>query len=207
MLWSAIGDGAYIAVQADSSNGQLPRNKRKADSLDATGTSCKKATSSDQPRRPESSRTDDITFLGSTIPDPVKPVLRCRVSQSIIDKQGMGLRATTIIQPGETITSEHPFLVVDYPPPESSIHQAYRDLSEIERLLFDSFNGKPNTRESKQNVTDKIANNVVPLGGSEDGEPTRSGMFQYICRVNHSCVPNARWTWVSDTSSMGMSLI
>jgi hypothetical protein len=204
MLWSAIGDGAYIAVQAESSLDQLHRNKRKADSIDATGTSCKKATSSDQPSRPESSRTDDITFLGTTIPDLIKPIAKCRVSQSKIDKQGMGLRATTIIQPGETITSEHPFLVVDYPPPKLQIHQAYRDLSEIERLLFHSFNGKPNTRESKHMVTDIITNNVIPLGGAEDGEPTRSGMFQYICRINHSCVPNARWTWLSDTSSMGM---
>jgi hypothetical protein len=201
MLWSAIGDGAYIAVQADSSYDQLHRNKRKADSLDATGSSSKRATS---PNKLELSTKDDITFLGTTVSDPIKPVAKCRVSQSKIDKQGMGLRATTIIEPGETIITERPFLVVDYPPPESSIYQAYRDLSEIERLIFHSFNGKPNTRESKQKVTDIIANNVIPLGGAEDGEPTRSGMFQYICRINHSCVPNARWTWVSDTSSMGM---
>jgi hypothetical protein len=204
MLWSAIGDGAYIAVQADSSNDQLHRNKRKAHSLDATGSSSKRPTSPDHASRPEISTSDDITFLGSTIPDPVKPVLRCRVSQSKIDKQGMGLRATTIIQPGETITSEHPFLVVDCPPSERQIHQAHRDLSEVERLLFHSFNGKPNMRESKHMVTDIITNNVIPLGGAEDGEPTRSGMFQYICRINHSCVPNARWTWLNESGSMGM---
>ena len=203
MLWSAIGDGAYIAVQAESSIDQLHRNKRKADSLDAAGTSSKKATSSNHSSRPESSIKDDITFLGSTIPDPIKPIAKCRVSQSGIDIQGMGLRATTIIEPGDMIITERPFLVVDYPPPTSQIHQAYRDLSEVERLIFHSFHGKPNIRESHQRIPDIIANNVIPLGGSEDGEPTRSGMFQYICRINHSCVPNARWTWLNETSSMG----
>jgi hypothetical protein len=201
MLWSAIGDGAYIAVQAESSIDLLHRNKRKTDSLDATGSSSKRATS---PNRLEVSTTDNITFLGTTLSDPIKPVARCSVSQSKIDKQGMGLRATTIIEPGQTIIIERPFLVVDYPPPESSIYQAYRDLSEIKRLLFHSFNGKPDTMESKQKVTDIIANNVIPLGGSEVGEPTRSGMFQYICRINHSCVPNARWTWLNDSGSMGV---
>jgi hypothetical protein len=204
MLWSAIGDGAYIAVQADSSYDQLHRNKRKADSLDATGSSSKRPTSPDHASRPEISTSDDITFLGSTIPDPFKRVLRCRVSQSKIDKQGMGLRATTIIQPGETITSEHPFLVVDHPPSERQINQAYRGLSEVEHLIFHSFNGKPNMMKSHRKIPDIVANNVIPLGGSDGGEPTRSGMFQYICRVNHSCVPNARWTWSSETSSMGM---
>jgi hypothetical protein len=203
MLWSAIGEGIYIAVQAESSIDQLCQNKRKADSLNATGSSSKRPTRPDHATRPDTTTTDDITFLGTTIPDPIKPIPRCRVSQSVIDKQGMGLRTTTIIQPGETIIAERPFLVVDHPSSERQIHQAYRDLSEVERLIFHSFNGKPNTRESKQKVTDIIANNVVPLGGSDDGEPTRSGMFQYICRINHSCVPNARWTWLSDTNSMG----
>jgi hypothetical protein len=204
MLWSAIGDGAYIAVQAESSLDQLHRNKRKADSLDATRTSSKKATSSDQLSRPEISTSDDITFLGSTILDPVKPVLRCRVSQSRIDKQGMGLRATTIIESGNTIITEQPFLVVDHPPSERQINQAYRGLSEVEHLIFHSFNGKPNMRKSHRKIPDIIANNVIPIGGSEGGEPTRSGMFQYICRVNHSCVPNARWTWLNDSGSMGV---
>jgi hypothetical protein len=204
MLWSAIGDGAHIAVSADSSIDILQRNKRKADSLDATGSSINRATRPHHPSRPEISTTDDITFLGTTIPDPVKPIPKCRVSQSVIDNKGMGLRATTIIQPGEIIVTEQPFLVVDFPPPESPIYQAYRDLSAVERLIFHSFHGKPNIGQSKQTVPDIIVNNVIPLGGSEDGEPTRSGMFQYICRINHSCVPNARWTWLNDTSSMGM---
>jgi hypothetical protein len=204
MLWSAIGDGAYIAVQADSAIDQLHRNKRKADSLDATGSSSNKATSSSQPSRPGLSTKDDITFLGTTIPDPTKPIVKCRIGQSRIDKQGMGLRATTIIEPGDTIITEQPFLVVDHPPSERQINQAYRGLSEVEHLIFHSFDGKPNMRKSHRKIPDIVANNVIPLGGSDGGEPTRSGMFQYICRVNHSCVPNARWTWSSETSSMGM---
>jgi hypothetical protein len=201
MLWSAIGDGAYIAVQADSSHDLLHRNKRKADSLDATGSSSKRTTS---PNRLEVSTTDDITLLGSTIPDPVKPLSKCRVSHSRIEKQGMGLRATDIIESGDTIITEQPFLVVDHPPSERQINQAYRGLSEVEHLIFHSFKGKPNMRKSHRKIPDIVANNVIPLGGSDGGEPTRSGMFQYICRVNHSCVPNARWTWLSETSSMGM---
>jgi len=204
MLWSAIGDGAYIAVQAESSIDLLHRNKRKGDSLDATGSSSNKATSSNQSSRPELSTKDDITCLGTTIPHPVKPIFKCRVSKSRIDKQGMGLRATTMIEPGGTIITERPFLVVDHPPSERQIHQAHSGLSEVEHQIFHSFNGKPNMRKSHQKIPDIIANNVIPLGASDVGEPTRSGMFQHICRINHSCVPNARWTWSGQTSSMGM---
>lgn len=195
MLWSAIGDGAYIAVQAVSSIDRLHQNKRKVDAPDATGSSSKRA---NNPSAPKESRTDDITFLGTTVADQVKPIPKCRVSRSKIDKQGMGLRATTIMEPGEIIIAERPFLIVDYPLPERQVHRAYRELSEVERLIFHSFNGKPSTREPIQKIPKIIANNVIPLAGPEDGEPTQSGMFQYICRINHSCVPNARWTWLND---------
>jgi hypothetical protein len=28
-------------------------------------------------------------------------------------------------------------------------------------------------------------------------------MFRHICRVNHSCAPNSRWTWHDDLGKMG----
>jgi len=201
MLWSAIGDGAYIAFEDGSSIERFHRNKRRVDLLDATGASSKRA---NNPSAPKESRTDDITFLGTTVADPVKPIPKCRVSRSKIDKQGMGLRATTNIEPGEIIIAERPFLVVDYPLPESQIQQAYQELSKVERLVFRSFNGKRRKRECKHKISEIIANNVIPLGDSENGEPTQSGMFQFICRINHSCVPNARWTWLSDAKLMGV---
>jgi len=170
MLWSAIGDGAYIAVQGVSSIDRLHQNKRKVDAPDATGSTSKRA---NNPSAPKESRTDDITFLGTTVADPVKPIPKCRVSRSKIDKQGMGLRANTNIEPGEIIIAERPFLVVDYPLLEPQIQQAYQDLSKAERLVFRSFNGKRTMRECKQRISEIIANNVIPLGESEDGKPTQ----------------------------------
>lgn len=205
MLWSSIGDGDYIAVQEQSSNDRLHQKKRKADELDATGSSSKRPTAFSQSERPEVSTKDDITFLRTDFPEPIKPVSKCHVSQSIIDKQGMGLRASVNIKSGDIIITENPFIVVDFPPLESQVGQVYQDLSGVERLLFHSFNGKPTRGHlSNRKIPEIITNNVIPLGVSEeDDEPTQSGMFQHICRINHSCVPNARWTWMDETSSMG----
>jgi hypothetical protein len=221
MLWEAIGDGAYIQVARESSIAQLKSQKRTldhdSDILDLTSPekSAKKVitygrVSKLASKAPDTLDAEEITFLHTSRTGPVKPALRCRVSQSSVDMKGSGLRATTKIRPGEIIIVESPFLIVDYPPPQSQIDKQYQNLSGIERLMFHSFKSKSSS-ELNNKLSDIIANNVIPLGfgtgidGKEEveGEPTRSGMFQYICRVNHSCVPNARWTWREEEHRMG----
>jgi hypothetical protein len=220
MLWSAIGDGAYIQVAGESSNAHLKNQKRTFDhdpdilDLTSPNKSVRKASSSRVSEQasvaPNTLHVDEISVHQTGRTGPFKPALRCRVSQSSIDEKGSGLRATTKIRPGEIIIVESPFLIIDYPPPQSQIDKQYQNLSGIERLMFHSFKSK-SASELNNKLSDIIANNVIPLGfgtgidGKEEveGEPTRSGMFQYICRVNHSCVPNARWTWREKGHRMG----
>jgi hypothetical protein len=218
MLWSAIGDGAYIKVTDQSSIAKLESQKRKADHdpdpdiVDVTGHQ-KPSRKGSTSRTPIPTEDDEITILETAPTAPAarfKQAPKCRVSQSSIDSKGLGLRATTKLRAGDIIVVERPFLIVDYPPPVSQIEKQYDSLSAIERLLFHSFHAKSNG-EVNHKVSDIITNNVIPLGsgsgveGEEvnEGEPTRSGMFRYICRVNHSCVPNARWTWHDDQRQMG----
>jgi hypothetical protein len=33
----------------------------------------------------------------------------------------------------------------------------------------------------------------------------RDGMFEHLCRINHSCVPNARWDWDANVGQMRKS--
>lgn len=204
MLWSSIGDGVYIAVDDGSSRARPRQKKRKAsvdiELHDGTQYWSKQDSGSTAPK---SSEIDDITLVETGFLGSFTPIPRCRVSQSAISQGGMGLRATVAIEPGEVIVAEKPFITVDYPPENSQIRQQHGYLSAAERLLFGSFKAKSAT-EVDNTISDIIANNVIPLGASsEDGEPTRSGMFRYICRINHSCVPNARWTWMSNRNEMG----
>jgi len=206
MPWLAIGDGAYIAVDAESLLDRVQAGTQKVDDdielLDATRLWFKQDSGMKASKVQEG---DKFTIHETGAFDQAIPHSKCRVSQSIIDQHGMGLRATIRITPGEVIVKEKPFIIVDFPPPDLQIRQHYRDLSAVERLLFHSFKAK-STSEINHTITDIIINNVVPLGGSDgDGEPTRSGMFRFICRINHSCVPNAQWTWMSETEEMGDS--
>jgi hypothetical protein len=206
MLWSSIGDGAYIAVHDQSSVDRPQQRKQKGDDevnelIDATRVSTK---AKPGPKAVKRSDANDIVFLETEVETQAKPISKCRVSQSTVDRHGNGLQATSRIRPGEVIVTEKPFIIVDYPLCTSQIRQRYRDLSATERLLFHSFKPK-STTETNRSISDIVANNVVPLGGSsaQGEEPTRSGMFRDICRINHSCVPNAEWTWIGETSSMG----
>jgi hypothetical protein len=181
-------------VQSQSSVDQLRPNKRKADNeaglFDATKPASVTLIASSAP-------TVSIAAIPATVPP------KCRVSQSSVDPQRMGLRTTTDVRPGEVIITEKPIIEVDFPPPKTQIARRYRELSAPKRRLFHSFKAK-SSDEVDNTIFDIIANNVVPLGGSgEDGEPTRSGMFRHICRINHSCLPNARWTWLEETGMMG----
>jgi len=148
---------------------------------------------------------------------PVEPILptptpdapsRCAIRP--IPGKGLGVIATTNLTQGQAIITESPFLTVDHPPHTLQVTSRLSSLSQRSRDLFHSF--KPTLAPCHPNrLIDIVATNVIPLGGDviedlddeviaidADGEVEdrcRSGLFETICRVNHSCAPNSQWTW------------
>ena len=157
---------------------------------------------------------------------PVEPIIstpvpnaqsRCAIRP--IPGKGLGVIATTNILQGQAIITESPFLTVDHPPHTQQVMSRLSRLSQRSQDLFHSF--KPTLAPYHSNrLIDIVATNVIPLGGDliddldneviaidADGEVEdrcRSGLFETICRVNHSCAPNAQWTWF-ESGNMGES--
>lgn len=53
------------------------------------------------------------------------------------------------------------------------------------------------------NNEDEVEVDSQPLETTEgQAEQGTAGMFEYICRVNHSCTPNSAWSWDNEAQSM-----
>jgi hypothetical protein len=124
--------------------------------------------------------------------------------------KGLGVIATANITQGQAIVTESPFLMVDHPP---NLHQVKSRLAKLPsdlQNLFHTFNPSLSPHHTHK-IVDVIVTNVIPLGDEplinlddeilpldaegEVEQRCRSGLFETICRVNHSCTPNSRWTW------------
>lgn len=145
----------------------------------------------------------------------------CKVRIWPVRGKGLGLIATMNIEQGALIVSETPFLEVDSPFCEMQIAGKVRNLSTSDRLLFESFTADPTIdgTDPTDRLVSIVARNVVPMGGDpkvelsdeiipldkdqEMEQSIRCGIFEYICRANHSCVPNSRWTWNVTTKRLG----
>jgi len=133
---------------------------------------------------------------------------KCKIRH--VPGKGLGVIATANIAQGVAIVTESPFLMVDHPP---NIHQVRSRLAKLPvnlQTLFSTFNPSLSPHHTNK-VVDVIATNVIPLGDEplvdmddeilpldadlEVEQRCRSGLFETICRVNHSCSPNSRWTW------------
>jgi hypothetical protein len=144
------------------------------------------------------------------IPAPPTPDAQSRCEIRPIPGKGFGVVATSNIAQGQAIITESPFLTVDHPPQTQQITSILTRLSQESQDLFHTFT--PTLAPCHPNrLVDIVATNVIPLGGDlledvddeivpidangEVEDRCRSGLFKTICRVNHSCAPNARWTW------------
>lgn len=181
---------------------------------------------------PSSSRVGDddesrSQLVKEEISTPVEPLpLPITRNKRLCDirhvpSKGLGIIATSDIARGQAIVTEAPFLMVDYPP---NIHQVTSRLAKLPtnlQSLFSTFNPSLSPHHTNRTV-DIIATNVIPLGEEplvdledeilpldadlEVEQRCRSGLFKTICRVNHSCLPNSRWTWF-DAGNMSESVL
>jgi hypothetical protein len=168
------------------------------------------------PRAVESRQTKQEQPIAPILPPPTSDAQsRCAIRP--IPGKGLGVIATTNLTQGQAIITESPFLTVDHPPHTLQITSRLSRLPQKSQDLFHSF--KPTLAPHHPNrLVDIVATNVIPLGGDviedldddviaidADGEVEdrcRSGLFETICRVNHSCAPNSQWTWY-ESGNMG----
>jgi hypothetical protein len=141
-----------------------------------------------------------------------------------IPAKGLGVVATTSILQGQAIITEFPFLTVDHPPNAQQVQSRLIRLPHHLQKLFHTFN-PAHAAHHRNRLVDIVATNVIPLGDQpyidltrdddddddyiipldanlEIEEKCQAGLFKTICRVNHSCSPNSRWTWFTESSTM-----
>jgi hypothetical protein len=110
---------------------------------------------------------------------------------------GQGVFATRPIIAGETMIREKPFITFQDPLISKEVWSALQSVPLDSRDLFWGFSG---TGAHETPDVDIAETNLIPLEGE-----ARCGMFETICRINHSCAPNARWAWNATKQIMGKS--
>ncbi|WVQ79442.1 hypothetical protein IAT38_001540 [Cryptococcus sp. DSM 104549] len=116
-------------------------------------------------------------------------------------KKRLGIRACTFIPRGSLILKEHPFLTI----PDTSGEIEWEHVAEglcghphsIQARLEGLGAGMDLPENEEERLTAIARMYALPLEGFET-----LGMFENMCRVNHSCVPNAGWTWYEDEKAL-----
>lgn len=101
------------------------------------------------------------------------------------------------IQPGRRITAEEPFIIL----PDTSSPKLLEASEGLSKEQLDHLTSFPALGDAKQSspVLARV-NHFIPLSGSRDGY---IAMFRNICRVSHSCVPNACFSWNDNMGKEG----
>lgn len=115
-----------------------------------------------------------------------------------IEGKGQGVFAAKPFMAGTTILRERPFVMFQDPLTSLEVYTALTALSPDSRDIFWSFSGRGAHTPMDVDIAET---NLIPFDGEE-----ACGMFENICRINHSCSPNARWIWSSTDGKMGQCL-
>ncbi|KAK8849473.1 hypothetical protein IAR55_004806 [Kwoniella newhampshirensis] len=112
--------------------------------------------------------------------------------------KSFGLRATRRVRRGELIIKEAPFLTIPVEDVNETITidhilPSLPSSTCRYREVLHSFACRKDAKAEKDYYVNLVETNSIPLRG-EDGSSSL-GMFEHICRVNHSCTPNSGWRW------------
>ncbi|EIW71746.1 hypothetical protein TREMEDRAFT_60660 [Tremella mesenterica DSM 1558] len=118
-----------------------------------------------------------------------------------VNGRGKGLVLTRSVSRGEIIIAEAPFFQLSFPLEVYNVYKTYRKLGPEKRELFLSFP----IGAGDDVLVSRARTSVIPLEDhredyetSSDADTDPCGLFEHISRVNHSCAPNAVWTWNAD---------
>lgn len=144
---------------------------------------------------------------------PLPPEAACRSVR--YPGKGLGLQAIRDVRRGEEVIREKPFFKFTHPITSIELYERRRQLALRERALFLSFTGTVND-EPDEWVNIAETNCIDLRNGGDDDESIVvdelakstvkerwAGLFEHICRINHSCAPNTRWHWDDESSQLG----
>ena len=125
-----------------------------------------------------------------------------------IDDRGCGVFAAKAFEVGDEIIRESPILIVPNSVKISSggaraakalaqreSMERFERLSSSKQSMVMSFTDAHNLEPTPWGV---MQTNCIPMYTASDKPATESGVFSLACRINHGCIPNARYLWRAD---------
>ena len=129
----------------------------------------------------------------------------------VITGKGQGLVANRKLYPGTIICTEKELIVVNTAGAVNEIYPVFQSLNEDKKeavlSLFDPGDELyPMFRLLTQDETERTVlrifqTNCIDLCSHQEMNINKSGLYQTISKINHSCSPNVVWTWVKEDSS------
>jgi len=134
-----------------------------------------------------------------------------------IPGKGEGLVASANLIPGTIVVMEKPLIVVDTVFAVIQVLPKFQALSDDKKTAVmalydpgDELNSK--YRHLSQDEIDKkvlriFEANSIDLCSHQEMNINKSGLYQTISKINHSCSPNVIWTWIKEDSSKSIKQV
>jgi len=134
-----------------------------------------------------------------------------------IPGKGEGLVASANLVPGTIIVEEKPLIVVDSAFAVIQVLPKFQALSDDKKTavmaLYDP-GDELNTKYrhlSQDEIDRKVLRifeaNCIDLCSHQEMNINKSGLYQTISKINHSCSPNVIWTWIKEDSSKSIKQV
>jgi len=147
----------------------------------------------------------------------VQGVAKSLFSLVDIPGKGEGLVASANLVPGTIIVEEKPLIVVDSAFAVIQVLPKFQALSDDKKTavmaLYDP-GDELNTKylHLSQDEIDRKAMrifeaNCIALCSHQEMNINKSGLYQTISKINHSCSPNVIWTWIKEDSSKSIKQV
>ncbi|WWC95341.1 hypothetical protein V866_002203 [Kwoniella sp. B9012] len=124
-------------------------------------------------------------------------------TMTTFDGKNLGLVSTRKIEKGTLILKEVPFATIPVAHKDEDLtHQhifpVYTSLTKAQRNLFRALHRRTDENAHPDEIVNIVETNSIPLQPDCVSEVRFLGLFETISRLNHSCCPNAGWTWYED---------
>ena len=109
--------------------------------------------------------------------------------------KGKGIFTTRNLKVGSLILEEEPLMLIDAPLVFTDFKVAFRKLTDKQKKLVLSLHGMEKFDEKGDDVCKALgifAGNSISVLGDDNME---RALYYNISRINHSCSPNAIWSW------------
>jgi len=146
-------------------------------------------------------------------------IAESQVPFSIVDisGKGQGLVATDKLVAGTILLTEKPLIVVDT---AAAVHQVlpqFHALSDDQKTVVLSLydpGEQQNPKyllltdeEMERKVFRIFEANCIDLCSHQEMNINKSGLYQTISKINHSCCPNVVWTWIKKDSAKSIKQV